>query len=82
MESEMERSRNTIGPELCPVNLSNARVMGDNGRVTQETGARRPNIYDVASAAGVSKSLVSLVLCGAPGVSPRGGLRLRRLSNG
>lgn len=44
--------------------------MSKNGRMTQETSGRRPNIYDVASAAGVSKSLVSLVLRGAAGVSP------------
>lgn len=44
--------------------------MSKNGRMTQETSGRRPNIYDVASAAGVSKSLVSLVLRGGAGVSP------------
>ncbi len=56
-------------------------LLGHNGGVEADgkaggTRGRRPTIVDVAAAAGVSKSLVSLALRGGSGVNPETGARI------
>lgn len=50
--------------------ISSRADVGDHGRVPSNPKSR-PTIYDVAERAGVSKSLVSMVMRGSPGVSER-----------